>query len=135
MSFGEELALYCIVVGIASGVISVIIGRYKMKEAIKLKDFKEISAGNDVNKSLTEMIIAINQRLNVIGISSNPKDIMSMPISLNIDIKSGFNRFVRMAHAVGFELVLRKRKKGRPGGGVEDGEEVVSSSRPSDYVR
>lgn len=134
MSFGEELALYCILSGIASGIISIIIGRNKVKEAIKLKNSKEISTGNDINDSLSKMIFAINQRLFIIGISSNPKDIAAMPIRLNIDNKSELNRFIKMAHAAGLEIVLRPRKEGRPGGGEEEEGGYVSASRQSDYA-
>lgn len=137
MNFFEELVLYCVVVATASAVASVIIGHYKVKAARELKACTEIPSYDDADKSLGKMAGAICRRMSELGfppIHTDEKHEFTLLCTFGVRADESLKRFVRMAHATGFELVLRPRKEGRPGGGVEEDGEVISSTRPSDYA-
>lgn len=137
MDFFEMLVLWCVVVAIASSLFSMWIGHYRLKCAKELKACTEIPSYEDANKSVTEMICKIFERMKALGfpaIHRDGKHEFTLLNTFGIDDNPALIKFFRMAHAVGFEIVLRPRKVGRPGGGEMDGDEFVSSSRPSDYV-
>lgn len=137
MNFVEILILWCVVVAVASSFFSVWIGHYRLKSAKVLKACTEIPSYEDANKSVTMMVSHIFERMKAVGfpaIHRDGKHEFTLLNTFGICDSPDIIKFFRMAHAAGFEIVLRPRKVGRPGGGEMDGDEFVSSSRPSDYV-
>lgn len=126
MNFLEELVLYCVVVATASIVAMVIIGYYKTKAARELKACTEIPSYDDAEKSLGKMAGAICQRmyeLNFPPIHADAKHEFTMLCTFGVRTDEDIKRFIRMAHAAGFEVVLRPQKEGCKECGEVDGEE------------
>lgn len=137
MSFFENLILACVVITIASSMYYVWIGHSRLKSAKELKACTEIPSHDDASMSMAHMLSIILKRMIALGfpdVKPNEKNEFSLLCVFGLQDSPDIIKFFRMAHAVGFEIVLRPRKVGRPGGGEMDGDEFVSSSRPSDYV-
>ena len=138
MNFLTELILYCSITGVITAVASVILGRYRLKAAIELKACERFPHSEDARKSLKFIGTALINRMSALGfpaIYSDKDHRFALLDIFGLDGMYDIVRLFQMAHACGFEIVMRPRKEGRPGGGVEELDEYITSMREEWYAR
>lgn len=116
MGFFGDIIMTCALTGTVAAVVTAVYGHYHVQAARELKACAELPPSDDARKSVNGMLGIICRRMKALNFPAmwtigQQKRGYTMLYTFDPDIKRELVDFVRMAHAVGFEVVLRARSE------------------------
>lgn len=116
MGFIGDVIMWSIVASVMSATVTAVYGHYHVKAARELKACAELPPSDDARQSVKGMMNLICRRMRALNFPAiwtigQKKTGYSMLYTFDPDIRRELVDFVRMAHAVGLEVVLRARSE------------------------